>query len=191
MILEDMALKPYEYLAIIVSCTSILLGFWGSIQQYRHFRQSVKPVADIKFSFASDEKMEIALKNSGLGPMTIKKIEIFDLTTGKKERIHIYFKDYSNLRVKKITGDYTLTHTDPNPYNILTFNFGDVKSKMSQSEYNLERSALIEKLKKLRVFVTYYDIYENEWLLYEQYGSDDSMRRRIGFLEKLQEKLIQ
>lgn len=166
--------------AIFVSITAVIFSIIYNRKTFnltkKHNILSTKPIltSEIVKDYSSGEII-IALANNGLGPAQIK-------------RISFRYLNYHNLNLKSLINDLLINGVFP-----CTFTFGKISLLTPSSDYCLAEKSkinlfeaiitktesenienILKTLGSFKINVTYYDIYDTEFVLNERLdGKDD------------------
>ena len=141
-------------LALLVSIISIFIGFLGFLLQRKHNRLSVRPFGVFEM-YSGKERLHIFLKNSGIGPMIIKSVEIIDNNGVKKDELmEIICPSNINCLIASFKGlkDHVVSAGESEPLFIYDLD-------RENTEESKIRDEIQSKLKTLTLRLKYTDIY--------------------------------
>jgi hypothetical protein len=141
--------------ALLVSITSILIGYLSLKSQQKHNRLSVKPIGKISF-ITFEDSIEIRIRNDGTGPMLVSNIKVYENQSNIK----------NNLRDALPILQRKNSWTEINMGSQFTIGAGEQKTLLRISadrktrEFRDYLSQALAALQKLTVELEYRDIYD-------------------------------
>ena len=159
----DLIVALTAMLAVLISFVSIIFTIISTKLQHRHNINSIRPIANIAISDYQDE-IAVELINNGTGPLIIEKFKAYsddkiknnliDFMPELPPGIHFntFFKNFENFSIIPSKSIIILK------YKLNTNNSEEVKY----------RDLLRKELLKLKVRVTYKDIYNKRMPINER-----------------------
>ena len=151
--------------ALVISFMSILLTFLSLRNQHIHNRKSVRPIASIILG-DYEQRIFVKIVNSGIGPLIIDKIEIFNKNIASNNLIDMIsieppegleWKDYvieTEGRALRVSEELILLEIEGLDATV---------DEELEEEYELFIEALRKFLYETTIVVNYTDLYEKKF----------------------------
>lgn len=102
--MEGLCISDFvDVIALVVASFSLIISCYFSYLQQKHNKNSVKPIASIIFSDYED-LIRVSIKNSGTGPLIIKKVTVIKKDQTKSDLIS--FMPHINQTWKDFTTNF-------------------------------------------------------------------------------------